>query len=410
MNRISPAVTSFVAATLHFSLLHQGRAEWGGVGGYANPANGQTLNPTTSDTDGDGIPDAWENANLLKANNPADALSDFDMDGLTALQEYQLQQTTTGAFGKHLGKWTAQLLPAPTGFTSSNPSVTLIECAGNGMILANVQGILAGVSGTRTYPHIFNPETGVWTRVAAPDGVPPTVTVTTLDVNSSGAVVGYYSYQGQKGFVGMFGYSGWSSTVYQLDSGTGAVNAMPLRIGDSGHVVGNVGSRRFAARPDSTEVVFPGSWSNPMFLDVNGYGEFIGTILDPLTGTSQTFLASEGHPVFLTGVRSNAVGAFAPGGPWSFIPDLDLDPVIWNEDPTGISYNVFGEAQDRQTGGWFDVLKARDGATYWKPVTQFSSSGANWYTYPGFAQVAASVNNWGGIRRKLQCYYKRLLL
>ena len=40
------------------------------------------------DSDGDGLPLAWERDNYLDDNNPADAASDFDQDGLTALQEY----------------------------------------------------------------------------------------------------------------------------------------------------------------------------------------------------------------------------------------------------------------------------------------------------------------------------------
>src|SRR6185369_12058110 len=42
------------------------------------------------DTDGDGIPDAWENQYPLamNPNNPADAGQDYDSDAMTNLQEY----------------------------------------------------------------------------------------------------------------------------------------------------------------------------------------------------------------------------------------------------------------------------------------------------------------------------------
>jgi hypothetical protein len=40
------------------------------------------------DTDGDGIPDAWESQHGLDPNNPADALLDSDSDGLSNLEEY----------------------------------------------------------------------------------------------------------------------------------------------------------------------------------------------------------------------------------------------------------------------------------------------------------------------------------
>jgi hypothetical protein len=64
---------------------------------FANdPANWVAAAPTPGpqaapiDTDGDGLPDAWESLHGLDPFNPNDAMLDSDGDGLTNLQEYQI--------------------------------------------------------------------------------------------------------------------------------------------------------------------------------------------------------------------------------------------------------------------------------------------------------------------------------
>jgi pectate lyase len=56
------------------------------VGGY--PAYAAAARPADWDTDGDGIPDAWELANGLNPNDPSDGNRDRNGDGYTNVEEY----------------------------------------------------------------------------------------------------------------------------------------------------------------------------------------------------------------------------------------------------------------------------------------------------------------------------------
>jgi probable HAF family extracellular repeat protein len=211
---LAGGATFLLIAAGFFPVNQEALAEWGGVGGMSAPAGPQVLNPTATDTDGDGMPNTWEDTYLLNKNNPADARSDFDLDGLTALEEYELNSIHS-EYGKPLGKWTAVALPRPTGFTTATPPVTLIECASNGIIVARVTGRLTGTTTVTSYPYIYTPATGDWTRIAAPPVDPPVNYLYPLDVNSSGQVVGYFDTpSGAKGFLWTPGPSGGSTEIW----------------------------------------------------------------------------------------------------------------------------------------------------------------------------------------------------
>jgi hypothetical protein len=60
------------------------RASDGAHPGYGNPFNVLAF----VDSDGDGMPDDWEDAHGLNRNDPVDAAMDPDADGMSNLQEY----------------------------------------------------------------------------------------------------------------------------------------------------------------------------------------------------------------------------------------------------------------------------------------------------------------------------------
>ena len=66
----------------------------GGVDGQV-----YTLNVLSADTDGDGIADDWETANGLDPTDPGDGNLDYDLDGLTNVQEFGLDQDPFGYDG-----------------------------------------------------------------------------------------------------------------------------------------------------------------------------------------------------------------------------------------------------------------------------------------------------------------------
>jgi pectate lyase len=59
-----------------------------GVGDSGYGTLAQALRPAGFDTDQDGMPNSWESANGLNANDPADRNGDTDADGYTNLEEY----------------------------------------------------------------------------------------------------------------------------------------------------------------------------------------------------------------------------------------------------------------------------------------------------------------------------------
>jgi hypothetical protein len=69
--------------------------------GFLRPTNGITIDlgavETTTDFDGDGVPDDWELARGTDREEPADAAADLDGDGLTGVQEYIMDADPYGS-------------------------------------------------------------------------------------------------------------------------------------------------------------------------------------------------------------------------------------------------------------------------------------------------------------------------
>lgn len=346
------------------------------------------------DADGDGIPDSWETQFGLNPNKAADADSDFDRDGLTALEEYGLHTKTSGASGNPRGIWTLETLPTPPGFTSIS-SRTLIDCAGNGTVLIGVQGILTGTSTSKPYPFTYNPATEQWTLVLPPAAY-STANLTALDVNSKGQVVGYFTSGTTRGFVWTPDQNGsGSSTLYYVNPGPSQESAYPKRISDNGYMiaVSTVNGRSIPVDPAGKELNFHSSWTNTILGDVNDYGEFVGVFYNPAEDRYETFLAIDGGGVYLTHVDAGPHWLEAPF-PFSEMPDFDLEEIDWvsRYDSGEPGY---GWVVDHNTGELLEVMELADQRVVWNIGDPYNQGSDQWVDYPEIGSSPNAINSWG---------------
>ena len=119
-----------------------GGSEPGGTNGTSLPPPGVPLvTPTAADLDGDGIPNTWETANSHNPNDATDAARDFDNDGLTTLQEYQLSVSSNGLHGNPIGKWKAFTQPVPQSYADQGLQSVWPNCANDrGDIVVQMEG------------------------------------------------------------------------------------------------------------------------------------------------------------------------------------------------------------------------------------------------------------------------------
>ncbi|MDP3851915.1 MAG: hypothetical protein Q8Q59_15545, partial [Luteolibacter sp.] len=127
-------------------------APGGGSGGGETPPppdsgpanNSPPVDP--NDRDGDEIPNIWEARFHHDPDAAADAGSDFDNDGLTALQEYRLSLQSNGSAGNPLGIWSSEAFPTPPEYAGG--TFYPVDINDNGDVLVNGSVDQGGTSHT----------------------------------------------------------------------------------------------------------------------------------------------------------------------------------------------------------------------------------------------------------------------
>ncbi len=297
---------------------------------------------TAGDADRDGIPDTWETLYCHTGDTAADAGYDFDFDGLTEKQEYDLSVRTNGTYGNPLGNFKLVPIPSPPGFKNNAAGVplittsgmTLIESAKNGTSLFRISGIATGQSTTTTRIFTYAPSTETWSVVTPPANYGSAVLYPT-DINSRGQVVGsFYSGSSYKGFCWTpdttLPAGGVSQEFFLNTSSSSPMGAIPRRISDTGYLLYSTssGGTLKAADPNRRPIEpIHNSWTPPQYTDVNDFGEYVGMIADPSSWKYVTFLAIPGGPVFLTALSDNDPAWAWAGGNNS--PDVDPSQIEW---------------------------------------------------------------------------------
>lgn len=260
------------------------------------------------DTDGDGMSDSWETANFLNPNDPADAASDFDQDGVTALEEF--------SNGKNaLGGWSLASFSLPASMSLYKPSVTAINAYGQ--VLVNAEGPDTVGGAIRYRAFILNPAAvNPWgTEIVS--GFAGNPVLLAYDLNDLGEAVlaigdeGYY-------------YHADGTLEHMLAPGGGRV--IPTRLNNRGDWIG--------MRPPTAKdyycidgvITEMDSADEFYYADINDSGEILGTYYEPMLGEYLSFLQIDSW-YFSTGL----------GGGYPF---FDSGTLAWNY---AAAINRYGE-------------------------------------------------------------------
>jgi hypothetical protein len=245
----------------------------------------------------DAIPKTWE---IQFHHDPAanDAGADFDNDGLTALQEYELYQRTGGVSGNPLGIWATETLqpPAELGVQYLYPQ----DINRHGEILLNAD---FNTDGQAHFGSIFVDSDRNWILIRQPDSFPPDF-IWCTDLNDMGVVAGGWSSFDWGDYDGFL----WSAIDGYQAVSLRAARGFPTKINNHGDWVGSLQDTSGNWQPayvingvnmHSDRDWWPAVW----YQDINDFGEALGTYYSANYQSTHAFLAY-GPWLYDTGLNS----------------------------------------------------------------------------------------------------------
>ena len=247
------------------------------------------------DADGDGMSDSWELSYQLNPADADDAASDFDRDGLTALQEFQIGSNP-------LGQWKEELLALDNEVLRMG-NVSYVKFTNSGFLLMRGSSANTAVD---PYTRAL-----LWHRDTGPIEVakPGPGHLYARDVNDYGEVVGGFVPAGGGSQVPFFwslaeGYRQLTPpqemTGFSLGWGINNAGEILLQAGNSSPVVSAV-----ISPAGQTMTLLENNLTQPRFISLNNYGEVLGVFSHPADGLPAAFLRYPGLPDFATSLDAS---------------------------------------------------------------------------------------------------------